>query len=66
MLKESPRRGKKHLRLTTSLARNSQYSPIAQSVEHSAVNRSVVGSSPTGRVDAEWHWWIKRTYIIEV
>ena len=25
------------------------YSPIAQLVEHSAVNRSVVGSSPTGR-----------------
>ena len=25
-----------------------QYSSIAQSVEHSAVNRSVVGSSPTG------------------
>ena len=53
MLKESPRSVEKHLRLTTSLARNSQYSPIAQSVEHSAVNRSVVGSSPTGRVDAE-------------
>ena len=25
-----------------------QYSSIAQSVEHAAVNRSVVGSSPTG------------------
>ena len=24
------------------------YSSLAQSVEHSAVNRSVVGSSPTG------------------
>ena len=27
-----------------------KYSPIAQLVEHSAVNRRVVGSSPTGRV----------------
>ena len=27
-----------------------QYSSIAQSVEHAAVNRSVVGSSPTGGV----------------
>ena len=26
------------------------YSSLAQSVEHSAVNRSVVGSSPTGGV----------------
>ena len=26
------------------------YSSIAQSVEHAAVNRSVVGSSPTGGV----------------
>ena len=25
-----------------------QYSSIAQSVEHAAVNRGVVGSSPTG------------------
>ena len=25
-----------------------KYSSLAQSVEHSAVNRSVVGSSPTG------------------
>ena len=28
-----------------------QYSSIAQSVEHSAVNRSVVGSSPTWGAD---------------
>ena len=27
----------------------SPYSPLAQSVEHAAVNRTVVGSSPTGR-----------------
>ena len=27
---------------------NTFYSSLAQSVEHSAVNRSVVGSSPTG------------------
>ena len=27
-----------------------QYSSLAQSVEHAAVNRSVVGSSPTGGV----------------
>ena len=27
------------------------YSSIAQSVEHSAVNRVVVGSSPTGGVE---------------
>ena len=29
---------------------DTKYSSIAQSVEHSAVNRSVVGSSPTGGV----------------
>ena len=29
------------------------YSSLAQSVEHSAVNRSVVGSSPTGGVYSE-------------
>ena len=29
---------------------NTFYSSLAQSVEHSAVNRSVVGSSPTGGV----------------
>ena len=29
---------------------NAFYSSLAQSVEHSAVNRSVVGSSPTGGV----------------
>ena len=28
-----------------------QYSSLAQSVEHAAVNRSVVGSSPTGGVE---------------
>ena len=30
-----------------------RYSSIAQSVEHSAVNRSVVGSSPTWGVQAK-------------
>ena len=30
------------------------YSSLAQSVEHAAVNRSVVGSSPTGGVLAPW------------
>ena len=30
------------------------YSSLAQSVEHAAVNRSVVGSSPTGGVMAPW------------
>ena len=29
---------------------SAQYSSLAQSVEHAAVNRSVVGSSPTGGV----------------
>ena len=31
-----------------SLQAHHIYSPIAQSVEHAAVNRGVVGSSPTG------------------
>ena len=30
---------------------STQYSSLAQSVEHSAVNRVVVGSSPTGGVE---------------
>ena len=30
------------------------YSSIAQSVEHAAVNRAVVGSSPTRGVKAPW------------
>ncbi len=29
-----------------------EYASLAQSVEHSAVNRTVVGSSPTGSVKA--------------
>ena len=32
----------------TTFAKAKKYSSIAQSVEHSAVNRVVVGSSPTG------------------
>ena len=31
-----------------------EYSSLAQSVEHAAVNRSVVGSSPTGGVFYTW------------
>ena len=36
------------------------YSSLAQSVEHAAVNRSVVGSSPTGGVMAQWLSWLER------
>ncbi len=41
----------------------SLYSSLAQSVEHAAVNRSVVGSSPTGGVseheaDIKFHTWL--------
>ena len=36
------------------------YSSLAQSVEHAAVNRSVVGSSPTGGVVAQWLSWLER------
>ena len=36
------------------------YSSLAQSVEHAAVNRSVVGSSPTGGVLAQWLSWLER------
>ena len=34
--------------------RTLSHSSIAQSVEHAAVNRSVVGSSPTGGVFYTW------------
>ena len=34
--------------------RKKKHSSIAQSVEHAAVNRSVVGSSPTGGVFYTW------------
>ena len=37
---------RKHLKRCVSLYL--KYSSLAQSVEHAAVNRSVVGSSPTG------------------
>ena len=42
--------------------RQGRYSSIAQSVEHSAVNRVVVGSSPTGGAKRiltinSWCWW---------
>ena len=33
----------------------SRYSSLAQSVEHAAVNRSVVGSSPTGGASIRLH-----------
>ena len=33
---------------------------IAQSVEHAAVNRSVVGSSPTQGAMAQWLSWLER------
>ena len=36
------------------------YSSLAQSVEHAAVNRSVVGSSPTGGVEAQRLSWLER------
>ena len=41
---------KTELRLSKSLS----YAPLAQSVEHAAVNRSVVGSSPTRGANALW------------
>ena len=37
-----------------------RYSLIAQSAEHAAVNRSVVGSSPTQGVLAQWLSWLER------
>ncbi len=36
--------------LRVRLVLSIRYSSLAQSVEHAAVNRSVVGSSPTGGV----------------
>ena len=33
---------------------------LAQSVEHAAVNRSVVGSSPTQGAMAQWLSWLER------
>ena len=36
------------------------YASIAQSVEHAAVNRGVVGSSPTRGVLARWLSWLER------
>ncbi len=45
-----------------------QCSSLAQSVEHAAVNRSVVGSSPTGGVSAmlcrSWDLWSICYFIV--
>ena len=41
---------KPHILISLTWVRNNRYSSLAQSVEHSAVNRVVVGSSPTGGV----------------
>ena len=41
-----------------------RYSSLAQSVEHSAVNRSVVGSSPTGGVQKARKFNIYGFYFI--
>ena len=37
-----------------------QFASLAQSVEHAAVNRSVVGSSPTQGAMAQWLSWLER------
>ena len=42
------------------------YSSIAQSVEHAAVNRAVVGSSPTRGVLQKWRNWQTRTVQVRV
>ena len=42
------------------------YSSIAQSVEHAAVNRAVVGSSPTRGVMQKWRNWQTRTVQVRV
>ena len=39
------------------------YSSLAQSVEHAAVNRSVVGSSPTGGVFGNMKSDIKQNFL---
>ena len=41
---------KEFVKQTSYVDRRFTFSSIAQSVEHAAVNRSVVGSSPTGGV----------------
>ena len=41
-------------------------SSIAQSVEHAAVNRAVVGSSPTRGVLQKWRNWQTRTVQVRV
>ena len=42
------------------------YSSIAQSVEHAAVNRAVVGSSPTRGVMQKWRNWQTRRLQVPV
>ena len=43
-----------------------EHSSIAQSVEHAAVNRAVVGSSPTRGVLQKWRNWQTRTVQVRV
>ena len=46
-----PRSGSRVRVPSRALAMKIAYAAVAQSVEHSAVNRVVVGSSPTGGVE---------------
>ena len=50
LIKDGTRKGrmKKDSLYVVLKVHKTKYSSLAQSVEHSAVNRSVVGSSPTG------------------
>ncbi len=41
------------------------YSSLAQSVEHAAVNRSVVGSSPTGGAE-ESYIYVTLLFVIDL
>ena len=52
LIKDGTRKGrmKKDSLYVVLEVHKTKYSSLAQSVEHSAVNRSVVGSSPTGGV----------------
>ena len=52
LIKDGTRKGrmKKDSLYVVLKVHKTKYSSLAQSVEHSAVNRSVVGSSPTGGV----------------
>ena len=50
----------------TATKSNTKYSSIAQSVEHAAVNRAVVGSSPTRGALQKWRNWQTRTVQVRV